>query len=101
MAVYLQFLPVNLAFLAQIRVVRVWSQHDRIALGGGPADRLWRTGRDPGGRMGLLERFRQDLDILPEARMAFLRRHAEYLEFRRVEPPASPPVDSTTGEHVK
>src|SRR5215510_888719 len=101
MAMRLKFLPVDLAFLAQIRVVRVWSQHDRIALGGGPADRIWRTGRDPGVRMGLLERFRQDFDILKmpvvsipgetfvlpgrqddfhglsKTRMAFLRRHAE------------------------
>src|SRR5499427_11035718 len=64
MPVCLQFLPVELTFLAQICVVRMWSQHDRIALGGGPADRIWRTDRNPGVRMGLLERFRQDFDIL-------------------------------------
>src|SRR5215831_19236814 len=75
--------------------------------------------------MGLLERFRQDLDILkmpvvsipgetlvlpgrqhdldsfPEARMTFLWRHAERLELRRVESPASPPVDPTAGEDVE
>jgi hypothetical protein len=75
--------------------------------------------------MGLLERFWQDLNILempvvpiprqtlvlpgrqhdldglPEARMTFLRRHTERLELRRIEPPASPPVDPTAGEYVE
>ena len=75
--------------------------------------------------MGLLERFRQDLDILEmpiisvpgeslvlpgrqhdldslsEARMTFLRRHTERLELRPVEPSASPPVDPATRKYVE
>src|SRR5437764_14796137 len=42
-----------------------------------------------------------ELDRLPEARLAFLRRHAERLELRRVEAPARPPVDPPAGEHVE
>ena len=46
-------------------------------------------------------RCQDDLDCLSKPPVAFFLRYTEDLEFRRIEPPSSTPVDPTTGEYIE
>src|ERR1700730_15918911 len=100
-------------------------EHDRITLLCCPLDRRWRVSRNPHGRMRLLKRLRQQLDVfareilpmisqalilpgghhdfdrLAKTRIALLGRHAKGSELARIETAPCSPVNAAARKNIE